>query len=184
MIGFCHLPKTGGTSLVQGMRNAGMNVWVPTPPEGIEPWEVWEWDQSPPEGTDVVAGHIAATEFDQFPDVTEWVTVVRHPVVRWVSHLYWINRNRTGNWNLPPSNLMGRMYTQGQPNVWKRLELPFVELWHHSNIDQAADWFGIQLPADRHKATMRPDPIPPDLYAAAVAVNDYDMELWRWINRD
>ena len=48
MIGFCHLPKTGGTSLVQGMRDAGMNVWVPTPPEGVEPWDVKFWGQNPP----------------------------------------------------------------------------------------------------------------------------------------
>ena len=175
MIGFCHLPKTGGTSLVQGMRNAGMNVWVPTPPEGVEPWNVTEWNQQPPKGTDVVAGHIAAGTFDQFP-VDEWVTVVRHPVVRWISHLYWINRNRTTRWNIPPSDLMSDLFwhpTDGWVNG-------ISVTWLHAELDQAAKWFGVELPAERHKATGRPDPIPADLWAAAAAANRLDLALWEW----
>ena len=190
MIGFCHLPKTGGTSLVQGMRNAGMNVWVPTPPEGVEPWNVGNlkgdhltWDQSPPKGTDVVAGHISAYTFDQFPEVTEWVTVVRHPVVRWLSHWYWINRNRAGNWNTPPSDLMALMYGwHGYAEDHIRSLLS--QWWFHSELEQAAAWFGVALPEARHKATMRPERVDAVLASAVAAANPSDVELWEWFTRE
>jgi hypothetical protein len=175
MIGFCHIPKTGGTSLVQGMRDAGMNVWVPTPPEGVEPWDVTDWQQEPPKGTDVVAGHISSRTFDQFPQVTYWVTIIRQPDHRWYSHYYWLNRHVPIRHKMPPANLMSHMLGSVLPD----------EVWDFDELDHAAGTFGIEdLPSEHHKESGwwpgHRDTPPSELVWHA---NALDRILWWELNR-
>lgn len=177
MIGLCHIPKTGGTSLVTGMRDSGLSVFVP--PHGeTDPWELDYENMQVPDGTDVVAGHIPASQWHHFP-VDEWVTILRQPVIRWVSHLYWQNRNRVvPKWTVPPSDMMSSMLG---PDPLDRLG--GMRWWHYTDLTEAAAWFGVKLPQEPHKQTTRPNPIPADLWATTVAANRLDVELWGELHR-
>lgn len=107
MIGFLHLPKTGGTAVRTALEDSGRAVWRPKGPRyrgSVSPGDLT--------GFDIVTGHLTfAAMMSTHPDKV--ATVLREPVDRFLSHYYvesgLVERNYWPDVDVVPDNMMCRL---------------------------------------------------------------------------
>lgn len=105
MIGFLHLPKTGGTSIRKAFEESGAKVFRPRGPryQGHMRGEV--------QGFDVATGHLTFAALASMGP-SEMFTVLRDPVARFLSHYFVEASAKPGWWPDPdilPDNIMTRL---------------------------------------------------------------------------
>lgn len=179
MIGFLHVPKTGGTSLRVAFEKAGYRVWRP---RGAR----YTLDvQADLDGVDVVAGHIPFGVFSRLP-LTTWVTMLRHPVERWLSHYFAEAGPEPGNYpavGVVPDNIACRMLTAGLggpvdadaaiSNLVRFDHVGFTE-----NLPATFARFGLEPTNERRSDRPRGADVPAWLYDAAHEQNEADLRLY------
>lgn len=120
MIGYVHIPKSGGTSLREAFEGGGFNVWRPKGPRytGLQFRKL--------EDIDVVCGHMTVSSI-QSTGADRLITILRDPVDRFMSH-YFVEagRKEKNYWPSPgvvPDNIAARLLgnlsdpLSGRPNV-------------------------------------------------------------------
>lgn len=106
MIGFLHLPKTGGTSVRTAFEESGAAVWRPRGPryQGHLRGKI--------QGFDVATGHLTFASLESMGP-SEMFTVVREPVARFMSHYFMesglIERGYWPDPDVVPDNIMTRL---------------------------------------------------------------------------
>lgn len=172
MIGFLHIPKTGGTSLRAAFGDSGSVVWRPRGARYT--MTLPDVDLS---GVDVVTGHIPFAVFSHLP-ITMWVTVLRDPVERWLSHHF----AEAGDPEPEPvpDNLTCRMLTDlTKVDVGAALEAlaQFDHVGFTDRLDATFAHFG--LPTAHERCTIEPRDVPTWLYDAAHEANRHDLRLYQ-----
>lgn len=163
MIGFMHIPKTGGTTIRKAMTEAGLSVWMP---RGKWRNYIVRIGNAPigPVEVDVIAGHLPHHLRPNLPDV-EWFTVLRHPVERWLSH-----RNVLGH--DPAPNLITEFLGDGGL-------APYFHVGRTDRLDQTLDALGLpRVAPERMMDRPRGGDVPADLWARGVEQNRADLEIW------
>ena len=176
MIGFLHIPKTGGTSLRTAFETAGYRVWRP---HGAR---YTTCVPEPPPVADVVTGHIPFDVFSELA-VDMWVTVLRDPVDRWLSHHF----AEAGDPDPQPvpDNLTCRMLTNLDTVDVDAALTNLARFDHVGLTDRLVDtfaWFGLEPRYERH-STERSD-VPAWLSDAAHDANQFDLQLYEEAQRE
>lgn len=175
LIGLLHVPKTGGTSLREAFEQ-DRTVWRPRGARYTRTLSEVDLRR-----VEVVTGHIPFTVMDTLP-VTEWVTVLRHPVDRWLSHYFAeAGPGGTADPSVVPDNMTVRMLADFTVD----LDAAMANLARFDHIgftDRLADTFtryGL-TPKHRRVSPHRPrgDQVPTWLIAEAVNRNQADLTLW------
>lgn len=88
MIGFIHVPKCAGTSIISGAREAG-----PVYQYGVDaPYAAFKEDAPHIQGCALVGGHLTLDELLMVPGVDRIVMVVRDPIKRVLSWMRFLSR--------------------------------------------------------------------------------------------
>ncbi len=184
MIGFVHIPKTGGSSVRKAWESSGVLVWRPRGAKynpDLTPGGRWvkgvlvgALDQ-----VDVVTGHICYAQLSTLP-IRSWVTVLRDPVDRWVSH-YRAMAGQSPVWPNPdvvPSNLTCRMLTDMSPDL-EAASTNITRFDHVGFFDRLHVTFaalGLSEVHARHRESERL--LPGWVRTAAIERNDLDQILY------
>ena len=94
LVVFVHIQKTAGKTLRQIIRRQYPGRSVHVPNFFAKPDLHWstvdELSERPPPGLEVAHGHMLFVP-DRWPATTQFVTILRDPVERTISHYYWLN---------------------------------------------------------------------------------------------
>lgn len=192
MIGFLHLPKTGGTAVRTACQRAGLTVWLP---KG-GPAKRYQGTDLAPAGplapnVDMATGHLTLAALRQLHPTTLF-TVLREPVDAWLSHYYALERiEDAGTWHDPdtvPSNIYTRLLGTAadplgaEPDVDAALEAlaTFDHIGHTQALPLTFQWLGVpglQANVGQQRRSM-PDP-PAWLRDAAHDRTRLDAQVYR-----
>jgi hypothetical protein len=180
VIGFLHLPKTGGTSIRKAFEVAGLTVWRPTGPR----YQSHLWGKI--EGFDVATGHLTFASLES-TGPSEMFTVVREPVARFLSH-YFVERDELGYWPDPdvvPDNIMCRLLGNAESPLVDApdLDVAVANLDRFDHIgftDRLSDTFArYGLTEEHERRSERGDDLVPDwLIHAATERTRLDAALY------